>query len=145
MPTSDELSWAQFDKFVLCGVPHAIDIAYDLARSALTIPVSPNFDVTTADLIFYSPVHYAYRRGILSRFLGVLETVRDDANWECLRTCRSAQHTLIETFAETSSRNDRECLDLLYSWMELQYKSKHALERSAMKLPIKVQSFTKAA
>lgn len=131
MPSSDEVSWAQFDRFVLSGVPHAIDIAHDLAGSILTIPVAPAFDLTIADLCFYSPVHFAYRRGMLLRFLRVLEVLRDDANWERLRSCRSAQHTLIDSFTETASKRDGECLDLLRAWMQLQSESNPRLEKSA--------------
>ena len=145
MPSSDEVNWVQFDKFVLSGVPHAIDIAHDLARSTLTIPVAPTFDLTNADLLFYGPVHFAYRRGMLLRFLRVLEVLRDDANWERLRSCRSAQHTLIDSFTETASRMDSECIDLLRAWMQMQSESNLRLEMSATILLSNLQSLTRAA
>lgn len=120
MPTSDEMGWAQFDRFVRSGVPHAMDIAIDLANSSLSVPTSPSFDTEVADLLFYGPIHFAHRRGVLARFLRVLEVLRGNEHWQFLRKCRSAQLTLIESVADTSLCEDREYIELLCAWMQVQ-------------------------
>ena len=116
-PSSSESSWCQFDRFVRAGVPHAMDIAQDLSRSSLSIPGAPTFDLQAADLLFYGPVHSAHRRGILARFLKVMEELSGHDSWAILRNCRSAQLTLIETFETDSQSNDSECVALLCLWM----------------------------
>ena len=120
MPSSDVVSWTQFDRFVRSGVPHAIDIAKDLAKSPLSVPEPPSFDSQNAELLFYNAVHLAHRREVLPRFLNILEKLRCHEHWEHLRNCRSAQITLIETLAETSLQEDREFIDLLNLWMQVQ-------------------------
>lgn len=116
-PSPNEFSWVQFDRFVRAGVPHAIEIAQALANSSLTVPKSPCFDLLAADLLYYGPIHTAYRRGVLGRLLTVLESLRNHQSWEVLRTSRSAQLTIIEAFLQTTLTNDAECVELLALWM----------------------------
>jgi len=117
LQSSSENSWCQFDQFLRAGVPHAMDIAQGLSRSNLSVPSAPSFDLQAVDLLYYGPVHSAHRRGVLARFLKVMEELRRHDSWESLRKCRSAQLTLIETFQTTSQSNDIECVALLCSWM----------------------------
>jgi hypothetical protein len=112
-----EVTWVHFDRFVRAGVPHAIDIAQVLVTSNLTVPVSPNFDLGKADLIYYSAIHAAHRCRALGRFLAVMEELRGHKSWELLRNCRSAQLTLVETLGSVSSTDNGECIKLLEAWM----------------------------
>lgn len=115
--SSIENSWCQFDRFLRAGVPHAMDIAQGLSRSNLLVPSAPSFDLQAVDLLYYGPVHSAHRRGVLARFLKIMEELRGHDSWEILRNCRSAQLTMIETFQTSSQSNDSECVALLCSWM----------------------------
>lgn len=117
--SANQTSWIQFDQFVRTGVPHAVDIAKVLADSSLVVPISPSFDLSDADLLYYGPVHSANRQKVLSRFLFVLEKLRFHPSWDVLRNCCSAQLTLIETLSQTSLPNDNECVELLASWMKI--------------------------
>lgn len=116
-PSSNEFSWVQFDRFVRAGVPHAMEIAQALANSSLAVPESPFFDLPAADLLYYGPVHAAFRRRVLGRFLTVVEALRNHQSWEVLRNSRSAQLTIIEAFLQTTLTNDNECVELLALWM----------------------------
>jgi len=116
-PSTNETIWYQFDRFVRAGVPHAIEIAQVLSRSSLSVLGAPSFNLQDVDLLFYGPVHSAHRRGVLARFLKVMEELRGHEAWEFLRNCRSAQLMLLETLETASKNSDSECVAILCLWM----------------------------
>jgi hypothetical protein len=114
--------WMEFDRQVLGGVPHAVDIAHHLSCTDLSFPRSEvaigKGSVEEFDLPFYCVVHAAHRKGVLRRFLILLERLRDHATWETIRGSRSAQMVLLEQFLVQWRCDDGECFELLSAWLD---------------------------
>ena len=109
--------WHQFDRMVLGGVPHALNIARALAGFRLRVPNSPDFDASDADLAFYAPIHQAYRSNVLPRFLKVMQTLRPHPLWKSLRDSRSAQSIIVEDCSVSQLESPEAIVARLDYWL----------------------------
>lgn len=113
--------WEGFTKQHLAGVPHAVDIAFHLSSCQLTYPGmvgnDRNCELAEVDLPFYCIVHNAYRKGILRRFLLLMERLKLHPQWFHLRSCRNAQQIVLDQFLLQWKCDDEECFQLLSSWL----------------------------
>lgn len=110
--------WIQFERMVLGGVPHALNIAVALNACGLTIPNSPHFDSRDVDLAFYGPVHHAYRLQVLTRFLSIMEALRPHPLWRQLQVCRMAQLAIVDE-CSSSPENEGSILERQDRWFQL--------------------------
>lgn len=145
MRSFDTKRWAQFDRFIRSGVPDALDIARALASSNLTFPKSPNFDQATADVLFYGPVHTAYRHDIIVKFLTILELLRSRNEWEYVRQNRPAQQLLIDIIMDAPLREDFDIVSILASHVHGPVVCDLAQHASGLHNPTRPQYAKKAA
>jgi len=117
--------WLEFDRQVLWGVPHAVDIAHHLTCTPLTYPLEGEQN-PDSDILFYCVLHTAYRKGVLRRFLLLMERLRGHRLWSSIRECKLVQRVLIENFMVQWHCDDDECYELLASWLEVQSESSEA-------------------
>jgi len=90
------VAWLQFERMMRTGVPHAIDIAAELMRYDLEVPLPTIAAKARLDLHFYCVIHQAYRENVLRLFLEVMQLLKSTLVWESVRDSRSWQLFIVE-------------------------------------------------
>ncbi len=96
------VAWTQFEVMMRTGVPHAMDIAAELVRYDLVVPLPSHEHKQSVDLQFYCVIHRAYRAQVLSSFLTAMELLKHSEMWSEIQSNQDIQLRMVElsqTFA----------------------------------------------
>ncbi len=95
MHNDTQLPWSQFELRMRMGVPHAVEIASELVRHNLTVPLHALHLNEAIDLQFYGIVHEAYRANVLPTFLSVMECLKHTEHWEQIHIAQHLQMQIV--------------------------------------------------
>lgn len=90
------VAWSQFEMMMRTGVPHAMDIAAELVRYDLVVPLPTRLEKHPVDLQFYCVIHRAYRAQVLSRFLTAMELLKHSAIWIEIQANQDTQMWIVQ-------------------------------------------------
>lgn len=110
-------AWAQFEMMLRAGVPHATDIAAELARHNLLSPLATTDQSQQADLQFYSVIHRAYKVNVLPAFLNILERLKGGRCWSPIRNSQDLQLWIVQQCIECQNLQLSEAEDRIQSYL----------------------------
>ena len=118
------VAWLQFETMMRTGVPHAMDIASELAQSSLEIPLPSHVPKPVIDLEYYCVVHRAYRAGVLPTFLAAMQDLKQTGFWNRVQNCQSTQMWILQFCLESGKRSQLERLESIQARLSEEADSK---------------------
>lgn len=97
------IAWSQFEIMMRTGMPHAMDIAAELVRYDLEVPLPTQVPKPQIDLQFYCVIHRAYRTQVLSRFLCAMELLKQTKLWSAIQADQDSQMWIVQLCQAFSS------------------------------------------
>ncbi len=121
------VAWSQFEMMMRTGVPHAMDIAAELVRYDLVVPLPTSLEKHPVDLQFYCVIHRAYRARVLSRFLTAMELLKHSSLWSEIQANQDTQLWIVQLSRAFESMPVAESAKLIFAQLaEQRVQSKPA-------------------
>jgi len=121
LPINSPNTWSEFARCVSLGIALYQEQAHQLTNSSLRFPDSNGEpEGLDWDLLFYSVVCHAYRKGKLLAFLEFMRLAKSESYWQTVRTCKETQIIVIDVFLRKTSASISDAIRLLPLWVHLE-------------------------